>query len=1075
MSLHESIVSRSVYSAMASNRSLANITSTTLAKTGTSIPQIQRRAAEAARNASAATGASSSLTAPIDRMRDYALANTPPSQRGAVLDAARKASSHMEEVFAQKTSAGDSLENIQNAAGEAIASGVSNFSTRLQSFGPSIAEAATEIGNNYIPQARQAADTISESSYRAASSSLSEQIVEINNTLATDVQAQNAEAQSGDGVNPTPDETNAMFTGKGVWAGVEDPVPEGINTTDVVYQDIKLYIEGVQVPFEAISISQTMGDLPTASIQVPPQASLMDIARYYQPKVHIFFTDKNLGGDRLLFWGHIVACNYAKSRQQGMATISFRCVHKNALLNQVTLEWSDYVRNALLGGGDPNPNLAVSQPVSLNSMQSLLDALKGVTGMQTDPKDLLSPDNPDIDEADVTKIDQRWRRVEKRLIGMPAAVMNFWNQLKKTCYRNPGINTIMEKIYLPLIEEGIGFFDRLSGHYYLEKIIQDSKQPFCPEKETSPNTDETVAMVPPSFRLPSITAISTTLALQSIANQLNFSGEMATFAQLFQDFYLSVEYEMITLASPAHVPADPTVTVNPDDPLSSANIEMAAVETIVKPQMPFYFSPLCNVLLPKMYHSINIDQMEDIVPTRITAFHDNLPTDPNFMGTNYRGPNSIREAIAVGIGIANARQARETPVDVNLKNTTGPSGNIPGKYEQGRGVLHRKIMMPYWLALMIKDAKEDGEVTQEAWMDKSSPEYIDLLNLYAAWVDRYGYKIIEDDGLVLKGERDESKDVLNPYSQKSMIHPSERLLFSTVDYEFTKQVAQARSGVIDGIFNPYIIPGYPMDIINDSPNQPSFHGLCSSVTHTISSRSIGTTIGIVAATTYTEMSNYYLPHLHPWLQTTLKMLNVTWRNENLGQTEGGGTTEVTDEPPVSDTSEFGDVSQAIAVRSGLIGNPVAKATADEFYRSVLGVGAASPDEIYDFSLGQPIPIARNAGVWTLGASNPVPVMKLTDHGGYGGDANDFNTSVGNLRLVCRPIEGKRAIEDKFGIKFIDMVPQNYNATGMFYQNPLLTADLLLEPGASLFLDYEDPAEFVKSTWSERGRSDDTEE
>src|SRR5690606_5522033 len=172
------------------------------------------------------------------------------------------------------------------------------------------------------------------------------------------------------------------------------------------------------------------------------------------------------------------------------------------------------------------------------------------------------------------------------------------------------------------------------------------------------------------------------------------------------------------LASPAHVPADPTVTVNPDDPLSSANIEMAAVETIVKPQMPFYFSPLCNVLLPKMYHSINIDQMEDIVPARITAFHDNLPTDPHFMGTNYRGPNSIREAIAVGIGIANARQARETPVDVNLKKTTGPSGNIPGKYEQGRGVLHRKIMMPYWLALMIKDAKEDGEVTQEAWMDK---------------------------------------------------------------------------------------------------------------------------------------------------------------------------------------------------------------------------------------------------------------------------------------------------------------------------------------------------------------------
>ena len=64
-----------------------------------------------------------------------------------------------------------------------------------------------------------------------------------------------------------------------------------VGKTGLIYQNIKLYIEGVQVPFESISISQGVGALPSASIVVPPQSGLMDIARFYQPKVHIFYED----------------------------------------------------------------------------------------------------------------------------------------------------------------------------------------------------------------------------------------------------------------------------------------------------------------------------------------------------------------------------------------------------------------------------------------------------------------------------------------------------------------------------------------------------------------------------------------------------------------------------------------------------------------------------------------------------------------------------------------------------------------------------------------------------------------
>ena len=100
------------------------------------------------------------------------------------------------------------------------------------------------------------------------------------------------------------------------------------------------------------------------------------------------------------------------------------------------------------------------------------------------------------------------------------------------------------------------------------------------------------------------------------------------------------------------------------------------------------------------------------------------------------------------------------------------------------------------------------------------------------------------------------------------------MLFSTSDYDYTKEVSTSKSGVVECLFNPYIVPGYPMDIIDKSPNKPSFHALCASVTHSITSRSIGTTVSFMSATTYTELSNYFGQPAPPWLQTGLKIINV---------------------------------------------------------------------------------------------------------------------------------------------------------------------------------------------------------
>ncbi len=69
--------------------------------------------------------------------------------------------------------------------------------------------------------------------------------------------------------------------------------------------------------------------------------------------------------------------------------------------------------------------------------------------------------------------------------------------------------------------------------------------------------------------------------------------------------------------------------------------------------------------------------------------------------------------------------------------------------------------------------------------------------------------------------------------------------------------------------------------------------------------------------------------------------------------------------------------------------------------------------------------------------------------------NPHYSGEGNLNLIYRPIETKAQIEERQGIKFIDMKVENYNPVVFSYLEPSIAEDKLLEPGQSMFLDYAD--------------------
>jgi hypothetical protein len=1046
MSLLNIITDKSTESALVSSRPLSRFTSTTFAEAGTSLDKVVSDVHASAKNAVESTNiTTSSLYAPIYNMRDAAIASDPssaPTYNRFTDLAIGKIDSSASSVLSGTS---NSLVDIQKAGKNALSVGASEFSSNVQTFNPRISNSITNVATSGIESAGRAIDTVSSSAFGAASKQISSTVSGINTAIANKASAAIKGLTSaaagikglpgiGGLASTTSSSSSASTSTVGFTsiASVDSPVDSKLNSTDLIYQEYKVYIEGVQIPFMAISISQPMGQLPRATIQIPPQAGLMDIARFYEPKIHIFYTDKNTGGDRLLFWGHIVAVNYAYSKQDATAMIMFECEHKNSLMEQLTFEWSAGGAGHATEGTnltDSNPDQTTVQLHNFNSDLTMILALQGITGLRTDDKDKISPDNKTVIQADPTKLDPRFKEFEKRFIGMPSSIMNLWNQAKKEIFANQKLNLIFMKMYLPLIEDGIAFFDRMSGHYFVENQINGSRQQHCNDHDR-PEASKYDTLLPPAFRMDIMSAAHTQLVLNALNSQLGFSNEQMNFYQLFYNFFYTIEYDMVTLASPAEVPVDPTVNVDLDDPKTWRAQKRMAVETVVKPQMPFYYAPLCNVILPNMFTGIQVSQAENVIPTRVTVMNTALSSvsnSPTSIGVNYRAPHSIREAVAIGKQLLGGSGNSVG----NLLDTTSSSYNVPGKYELGRGIRHKKLMMPVWLSYFSSgsNAKRSANDDQVSPVE-GTKEAENLAILKKAWVDRYGYSdqstTGEDTG---SATRAKYKDVLNPYSEDSKIMAHERMLFAAADFDFTKEVVQSKTGNVECIFNPYIIPGYPMDILDRSPNNPSFHALCASVTHTITPSMASTSVSFVAAVTYAELSNYFLPPTHPWLQTALQLINVT---------------------PDGNTGDSSKVYQT------LLGNENAVTAADQFYRSVLGVGAAYPNLIYNFEEGVPYALARSSGKWREGAVDRKPLPN-------GGEGNDNYTGVGNLRLVSRQIESRKSIEDKFGLKFIDMSPGNYNGAPAGYVNQVLTNRTLLEPGASLFLDYEEITDFINKS------------
>lgn len=710
------------------------------------------------------------------------------------------------------------------------------------------------------------------------------------------------------------------------------------NAQDHFASDYRVYIEGVQIPFESAHITNTYMEAPEASVTLPPWPGLHEVGKNYHPKIHIFWRDYNFGmttGEsvsitsaeeyrkktrdayKMIFSGIVTGVSDSKeiSESGGGQSITLSCSHHSDVFSDILLRFANQQISAAEASIDVLAEGSTqSSEWDLNTL--MIKALQGV--------------DYEVGEGDIRHIPEgTWDKLK----GTPGMLRVLWNVIKKDANRTQGTGNnseILTDLFIPMVEDGIKFWSKLSGHPAIEESIAADTVPFTspdPKRGVNPEVSGDV-MIPGAFRTfigaaaqkeLSIAVMNSTAAGQGTPEVVDFRSIMDTLLQ-------KLEYDMVTLSSP----------------ISKA--DGSSTEYLVKPVIPYYYAPLCNVLLPNMISSVSVNLDYGSMPTRTVSLSNltalvNGASSGGSPDTQYTSPHSVRYARAGG-------QGSDLSASFNAYN------NNVGRYEWGRGVKSRTSHLPpiYNVLQANLDAREkespdDGvvaparaTVAEEAW-NKLYP--------HSKW-----------PGSVL----------YNPWGAESGISAFQRLNLLFADHDFAMGMAQARTATVSGCFNPYAIVGYPMDVVDPVPSRESYHGMCTSISHTIHASGTSTTsYGLSSVSTLSELALYNLPAINPYLTAALDF------DEDLR----------------------------------IYGNEKAYAKACEVYSEVLGCGAAEPAILQDYDTGMPIPFTRDSesGSWTTAESSDL-----------------YSTQQGSLILVARNIQSLTEFEAELGYEegFIDI-------------------------------------------------------
>lgn len=807
-----------------------------------------------------------------------------------------------------------------------------------------------------------------------------------------------------------------------------------IQRTDVLYQDFRVYLEGIEVPLIDVHISEPYMALPVATVSLPYFPGMTEIGRNYFPKIHIFFrdveaeryfrsqriayTDEDIY--RLKFAGVVHRYSYSMQKTSGGASrqFSLHCSHKYYVLNEIVTMFG--ARGPESPPGTPGADGVLAKVSSyFGSAQMALDCMKPVkapSATAKSPDSLVEDMNIPPADIDITVLPEGMKDYISRVQGIPGYLTNMWGALKRDSYSTVvdgvQVSRPMIDMYIPLLDSGLKFFQRMSGHPLLETGLKDGVSTAGSEaaSQAKKGTDDKVVL-PPIMHTSIGAAASVDLTLAIMNRYLEYTGQTGTLMEIFRNTMSNLRYDMNILASPVQ-PRGVT----------------EGVDTVVKPVMVTYYSPTCNVLLPTMYDSLNIEEGYYGVPTRVSAV-DQIPVLDNnaFTQLQFRAPHLYRKAVVDLKGKALVQSGSKG----TLLESMSFVFEAVGSHELGQGIIYKFVEVEPWARfLFAKDTYEEFEKYSNEGKYETKIEE----NLSNAWLVAHGPL-----GIDLKNPGDINK--LNPWAPTDVngLQGAYRNLMATLEYDYSLSLVQSRVGRVSGVFNPYIVAGYPCDVISKNSYDPSYHAFVTSVDTTYSSSGYcGTAVTFSSAFTYHEFEAYQLPATQPWLAATLSL---------------------TDNVSMVQPSE------------------AAMDSASDYYKGVLGVGAAFPLALYNFEeMRGNIPIISPTGdidtwvEWPLGLTGEYLTIQET--------SNKSLSTEASLAMTRREIETMGDVAKANEVTFIHL-PRTPD--GLLIESPEQTSIvdsarktrrakskegglnswyLTTSVGKSVFLDYPDDTKEV---------------
>lgn len=274
---------------------------------------------------------------------------------------------------------------------------------------------------------------------------------------------------------------------------------------------------------------------------------------------------------------------------------------------------------------------------------------------------------------------------------------------------------------------------------------------------------------------------------------------------------------------PEHYSAEPSAWAAS---LASKKLRLGIGSFLTKPQTTFSLPPACNTFFPSMWRSIQLSEDYSRTPTRA-----------------YFGKSSTVRKLASGSKITGysgnaTRVGYPATVDGHIDRASRTSESdtefliFPEEYYAGPKPMLTNLPEMFSELNKVANSRRFG-------LDKED------LEIQRKTSQLYNNSSIKSDLI--------SRDIRASESRRSQGHSTHALLFMLAEHEFYKQKYTARQGQIDGTFNPYAVPGFPMAVFDNNSSGMHLLAVAQNIRHSLTDKGFSTSVDFTFSRTFEEM------------------------------------------------------------------------------------------------------------------------------------------------------------------------------------------------------------------------------